>query len=64
VVWPNANKLLGWDAAGIVTTVGSEVKLFAPGDEVYYAGPVDRSGSYSRACKFVCCLKKNDLAHI
>jgi NADPH:quinone reductase len=43
----DANKLLGWDAAGIVKTVGSEVKLFAPGDEVYYAGSVDRSGSYA-----------------
>jgi NADPH:quinone reductase len=43
----DANKLLGWDAAGIVIGVGSEVKLFAPGDEVYYAGSVDRSGSYA-----------------
>jgi NADPH:quinone reductase len=43
----DANKLLGWDASGIVTAVGSEVKLFTPGDEVYYAGSVDRSGSYA-----------------
>lgn len=42
-----AAKILGWDAAGIVAAVGSEVKLFKPGDEVYYAGAVDRSGSYA-----------------
>jgi NADPH2:quinone reductase len=42
----DANKLLGWDAAGKVLAVGSEVTLFAPGDEVYYAGAVDRSGAY------------------
>jgi zinc-binding alcohol dehydrogenase family protein len=40
-------KILGWDAAGIVTEVGSEVTLFAPGNEVYFAGSVDRPGSYA-----------------
>jgi NADPH2:quinone reductase len=38
-------KILGWDAAGVVAAVGAEVVLFAPGDEVYYAGALDRSGS-------------------
>ncbi|MEV4507366.1 zinc-binding alcohol dehydrogenase family protein [Dactylosporangium sp. NPDC049525] len=42
------DKVLGWDAAGVVTAVGSEVSLFAPGDEVYYAGSIDRPGSNSR----------------
>jgi NADPH:quinone reductase len=40
-------KILGWDAAGVVVEVGPEVKLFAPGDEVYYAGSLDRPGSYA-----------------
>lgn len=40
-------KIVGWDAAGIVKAVGPEVTLFAPGDEVYYAGDVDRPGSYA-----------------
>jgi len=40
-------KVLGWDASGVVAAVGAEVTLFAPGDEVYYAGSVDRSGSYA-----------------
>ena len=31
-------KVLGWDAAGIVREVGSEVTQFKAGDEVYYAG--------------------------
>lgn len=39
--------VLGWDAAGVVAEVGSAVTLFAPGDEVYYAGVINRSGSYA-----------------
>ncbi len=35
------------DAAGIVVEVGSDVTLFSPGDKVYYAGSVDRPGSYA-----------------
>ena len=38
-------KVLGWDAAGIVTAVGSEVTLFQPGDEVFYAGAIGQSGT-------------------
>jgi zinc-binding alcohol dehydrogenase family protein len=40
-------KVLGWDAAGTVEKVGSEVSLFKPGDAVYYAGDVTRPGSNS-----------------
>ena len=39
--------ILGWDAAGVVREIGTEVALFRPGDEVYYAGSVDRAGSYA-----------------
>lgn len=38
-------KLLGWDAAGVVTAVGPDVTLFAPGDEVFYAGSLARPGT-------------------
>ncbi|MFM2304012.1 MAG: hypothetical protein RLZZ135_1422 [Cyanobacteriota bacterium] len=38
-------KVLGWDAAGIVTAVGSDVTLFQPGDEVFYAGAIGRPGT-------------------
>ncbi len=31
-------KILGFDCAGIVTSVGPEVTAFKPGDEVFYAG--------------------------
>lgn len=40
-------RILGWDAAGIVEQVGDQVTLFKPGDEVYYAGSITRSGSNS-----------------
>lgn len=36
---------LGWDAAGIVHAVGSEVSRFSPGQAVYYAGSFDRTGA-------------------
>jgi len=38
-------KILGYDAAGIVEAVGAAVTLFKPGDAVYYAGDITRSGS-------------------
>lgn len=38
-------RVLGWDASGIVRAVGSEVTLFSPGDEVFYAGALDRPGT-------------------
>ena len=38
-------QILGWDAAGIVEAIGSEVSLFQPGEQVYYAGDLTRAGS-------------------
>jgi zinc-binding alcohol dehydrogenase family protein len=40
-------KVLGWDAAGVVESVGPGVTQFKPGDEVYYAGDVNRPGCNS-----------------
>jgi NADPH:quinone reductase len=40
-------KVLGWDAAGVVAAVGPEVSRFRPGDEVLYAGAIDRQGTNS-----------------
>src|SRR6201997_330685 len=40
-------KILGFDASGIVDAVGSEVTLFKPGDEVFYAGSILRQGTNS-----------------
>ena len=37
--------ILGWDAAGVVEAIGSDVTLFRPGDEVFYAGSIARSGT-------------------
>ncbi|RDL47001.1 Zinc-type alcohol dehydrogenase-like protein [Ensifer sp. M14] len=38
-------KVLGWDAAGVVSAVGPEASFFKPGDEVFYAGAINRSGT-------------------
>ncbi|MBK1829026.1 zinc-binding alcohol dehydrogenase family protein [Haloferula rosea] len=43
----NAWKVLGYDACGTVEAVGPEVRNFTPGDEVYYAGSIDRPGTNS-----------------
>ncbi|QRE75959.1 zinc-binding alcohol dehydrogenase family protein [Methylobacterium aquaticum] len=38
-------KVLGWDAAGIVVAAGPEATRFRPGDEVFYAGALERPGT-------------------
>jgi zinc-binding alcohol dehydrogenase family protein len=40
-------KILGWDAAGVVEAVGEKVNHFHVGDEVYYAGDIQRDGCYA-----------------
>ncbi|MEM7742232.1 MAG: zinc-binding alcohol dehydrogenase family protein [Pseudomonadota bacterium] len=42
--WPN---VLGYDAVGEVVETGAEVTLFKPGDRVWYAGVINRSGTNS-----------------
>ena len=42
---PHGFRVLGFDGAGTVVTTGQEVTLFAVGDEVFYAGAIDRPGS-------------------
>ena len=44
---PGEWKVLGWDAAGVVTAVGPDATLFRPGDEVFYAGAIGRPGANS-----------------
>lgn len=43
----NGPKVLGYDASGVVRSVGAEVTLFRPGDAVFYAGAIDRQGTNS-----------------
>jgi len=38
-------KVIGWDATGTIEAVGEAVTFFKPGDAVYYAGDLTRSGS-------------------
>lgn len=38
-------RVLGWDAAGVVMDKGAAVTRFKVGDEVYYAGDLNRPGS-------------------
>src|SRR6202790_3436088 len=42
-------KILGYDAAGVVDAVGPDVSLFKPGDEVFYAGSIQRQGTNSES---------------
>ncbi|MDT6980511.1 zinc-binding alcohol dehydrogenase family protein [Levilactobacillus zymae] len=44
---PQHPTVIGWDAYGTVTAVGSAVTLFQPGDLVFYAGSFKRPGSNS-----------------
>jgi zinc-binding alcohol dehydrogenase family protein len=41
-------RIPGWDAAGVVEAVGSDVSLFKKGDAVYYAGDISRPGCDSQ----------------
>jgi NADPH2:quinone reductase len=40
-------KILGYDAAGVVDAIGPDVTLFKAGDEVFYAGSIQRQGTNS-----------------
>jgi NADPH:quinone reductase len=42
---PGNWKVLGWDGAGVVRATGPDVTLFKLGDEVFYAGAIDRPGT-------------------
>lgn len=40
-------RVLGWDACGVVEALGEHVENFAKGDRVYYAGDITRPGTNS-----------------
>jgi zinc-binding alcohol dehydrogenase family protein len=44
---PGQLRVPGWDSAGVVRAIGERVSRFQPGDRVWYAGTLDRPGSYA-----------------
>lgn len=42
---PGQTKVLGWDAVGEIVAIGPDVTGFRPGEQVYYAGSITRSGA-------------------
>ncbi|MDQ0639444.1 NADPH2:quinone reductase [Pedobacter sp. W3I1] len=59
-------KVIGWDATGTVEAVGEAVTFFKPGDAVYYAGDLTRSGSnaeYQLIDERIVGLKPGKLSH-
>ena len=44
---PGQPEVLGWDAVGVVEGLGADVKGFAKGDRVFYAGSITRPGANS-----------------
>jgi zinc-binding alcohol dehydrogenase family protein len=40
-------KVLGYDCAGVVESIGPDITFFKPGDEVFYAGTILRPGTNS-----------------
>ena len=44
---PDSWEILAYDAAGVVYAIGSEVEHFKVGDEVFYAGVINRPGTNS-----------------
>ena len=59
-------RIIGWDASGIVEAVGPDVTLFKPGDEVFYAGDITRSGSnaeFQRVDERIVGHKPKSLSH-
>lgn len=41
-------RILGYDAVGVVEAAGAETRLFKAGDAVFYAGAIDRPGTYAQ----------------
>lgn len=38
-------RIIGWDASGVVEAAGDKADLFKQGDEIYYAGDINKPGS-------------------
>lgn len=60
-------RILGWDASGEVVATGKDVSRFKPGDQIWYAGQIDRPGSnaeFQCVDERIVSLKPRKLDHI
>ena len=45
---PTDDRVLGWDASGVVLAIGDAVAGYQSGDQVYYAGALGSPGTYAK----------------
>lgn len=59
--------IIGYDVSGVIEAVGSSVRDFIPGDEVFYTGELSEQGAYAEyhvAREAIVAIKPSNLTHL